>query len=70
MLLCNSDEEILKYCAAVSEHCAAVEGGDVPVMIGRHSTTKRAQWPIGFADVCCLWYEFIYIFHLSFDAPL
>ena len=26
-------------CAAVSERCATVEGGDVPVAIDRHSTT-------------------------------
>ena len=27
-----------------------VEGGDVPVMIDRHSTHRAAQRPIGFAD--------------------
>ena len=57
MLLCDNNEEIFKYCAAVSECCATVsdccatvEGGDVPVTIGRHSATERAQRPIGFAD--------------------
>ena len=65
MLLCERNEEIFIYCAVVSERCASVsgrcdsvsercdsvEGGDVPVTIGRHSTTEHAQRPIGFADV-------------------
>ena len=64
MLLCERNEEIFIYCAVVSERCASVsgrcdsvsercdsvEGGDVPVTIGRHSTTEHAQRPISFAD--------------------
>ena len=51
MLLCERNEEIFIYCASVSKRCDSVEGGDVPVTIGRHSTTEHAQRPIGFADV-------------------
>ena len=42
---------VSKCCASVSERCDSVEGGDVPVTIGRHSATEHAQRPIGFADV-------------------
>ena len=66
MLLCERNEEIFIYCAVVSERCASVggrcdsvEGGDVPVTIGRHSTTEHAQRPIGFADVRPTQYPFL-----------
>ena len=44
-------DSVSERCDSVSKRCDSVEGGDVPVTIGRHSTTEHAQRPIGFADV-------------------